>query len=124
MRYFILLLSLLVLGCSSQSKDCSKFKTGTFKYRDSNRDDWVITRNDSIQIESNTRTGVKIIGSIKWQSDCKFILTYEKFINKFDNNNMINSQIEVDIIRTEKDSYRYHAYNDSRELKNWLIKVN
>lgn len=120
MRYLLLLFVITITSCSAQSKDCSKFKTGTFKYSDNN--DWVITRTDSVQIEVNNKDHVKYIGIINWVSDCKYTLTY-KNVNNPDYKSIIGTKFSVDIVYIDEEMYRYIAYDSIRKIKGSLIKV-
>src|SRR5262249_22768759 len=57
--------------------DCESVKTGNFEMR-SEIDNSVslINRNDSIQTETNTKTGHIVRSRIKWNTNCEYILTY------------------------------------------------
>ncbi len=121
MKYFFLLLSLTIFSCSAQKKDCSKFKTGTFKYP-SNDSSFVITRNDSIQIEFNEKTNLKMVGDIEWLSDCQYTLTYIE-VNNPKAKSLVGVKFTVDITSTSEDSYKYHAYNNDKEINGEIIKT-
>ena len=121
MRYFILLFSLVVFNCSSKPKDCSDFKTGTFWYL-YNKSSTVVKRNDSIQVEISDKENQIITGSIKWLSDCKYVLTYTDFSNN-PNDKRIGVIIDVDILEVSGEKYRYRAYNDLKSITGWMIKV-
>ncbi|WP_299892370.1 hypothetical protein [uncultured Lacinutrix sp.] len=122
MKYFFLLFSLVTFIGYAQSNDCSKFKTGTFKFVGSDNQNTIITRNNSIQIEENNETGIKYTGSIKWISDCKYTLTYTEVSNP-DYSSIIGTTFNVDITSTTKSTYKYSAYNDTRKITGEIIKV-
>lgn len=122
MKYFFLLFSLIAFSGFAQSKDCSKFKTGTFKYVSSGVQNTIITRNDSIQIETDVKNGFKLTGSIKWLSDCKYTLTYIGVSNS-NYSSIIGTTFNVDITSTAKNTYKYSAYNDTRKITGELIKI-
>ena len=80
-RILIALLSLILLSCNSREKECLKFKTGTFKYIDASSEHMTVTRNDSIQIENDLKNRIKVTTSIKWNSNCDYVLTYKDVTN-------------------------------------------
>lgn len=121
MRYFILLLPLIFLNCSAQTKDCTKFKTGTFKYVNENPDEVIITRTNSTQIEVNKKHNTKVVSSVKWLSDCKYLVTPVKFINyPYEPK---SKPIEVEIIETKNNSYKCIAVNDSISFIIKMVKI-
>lgn len=122
MRYFVLLLFLTVCNGFAQSKDCSKFRTGTFKYVNSDEQDTVIVRNDSVQIETDATNGFKLTGSLKWLSDCKYTLTYTDVSNP-DYSFIVGTIFNVDITSTTKNAYKYTAYNETRKITGEIIKI-
>jgi hypothetical protein len=83
----------------------------------------IITRNDSIQIEVNNKENKKIIGSIKWLSDCKYNLTYKEVSND-SSDKRIGVTIEVDIIEVLNEKYKYRAHNSLNSITGWMIKIN
>lgn len=119
MRYLLLLFVLGMTSCSSQSKDCLKFKTGTFKYSDD--DDWIITRTDSTQIEVNKKNGRTLKSSIKWLSDCEFVITVIE--DNKGSSNILDKKITVKILNTTSKSYHYEATDGIKKIKNSLIKI-
>ncbi|WP_035096460.1 hypothetical protein [Aquimarina megaterium] len=119
MKYLLLLFALGMTSCSSQSKDCLIFKTGTFKYSDS--DDWIITRTDSTQIEVNKKNGRTLKSSIKWLSDCEFVITVIE--DNKGSSNILDKKITVKILNTTSKSYHYEATDGIKKIKNSLIKI-
>ncbi|WP_281986976.1 hypothetical protein [Aquimarina aggregata] len=116
--FFITFLFLFSVSSVAQVKDCSKFRTGTFK----NNDDTIIVRNDSLQTEIHTKTNYRYIAVVKWLSDCQYTLTFKEITDPI-GNQMIGITITVDILSTSEDSYKYHAHNDSFEVKGELTKT-
>src|SRR5690606_3123190 len=87
-KYLLLFLFLLsIFGFSilnAQKLDCKKFRTGEFEYIDKDFP-FKITRNSSYQIEIDKNNGSEIHALIEWKSDCEYILTYEKILDKKEN---------------------------------------
>jgi len=124
MKYsLIVTLLLTIYSCSSQNLDCSKFKTGTFVYVDSNNQGTKIIRNDSIQIESNDKNDIKIVTTVKWASDCEYVLTYKDIENYPKKDQIIGKKINVKIIGTKNDTYICHATSDAIDSKIKFIKI-
>lgn len=122
MKYYFLFFLLIASNSFAQSKDCSSFKTGTFKYVNSKAQNTVIVRNDSIQIETDVDNGFELTGSIKWLSDCKYKLTYTSVSNP-DYESILGTTFNVDITSTEKNTYKYSAYNESRKITGELVRI-
>lgn len=125
MRYFIFLLILTVFNCSAQSKnkkDCQRFKSGKFTYLTPNNLNTTVLRTDSTQIEFNKSTGLKLTASIKWKSNCSYELTYTK-VNKSKYDMVIGLTFDVDILSTSENSFKYRAYDGTKEVKGEMIKL-
>ena len=122
MKYLILLLSMTFLSCNAQENKCAQFKTGTFKYTDAKLRDWTITRTDSLQIEVNKINNSKIVGTIKWTSDCNFVLVYQEFINRKGHTKK-GTEINVEIGEIVNESYHYIAKGDSYEITGNMLKI-
>ena len=122
MRYLYLLCSIIIFSCSSKPKDCQRFKTGTFKYENSSFSNWIVTRNDSIQIEIDKLNNIKIIGKIKWLSDCRYILTYTD-INDLKQKDAIGTTVDVEILSSNNNNYKCIAINNENTLNLNMIKI-
>lgn len=123
MRYLSLFIMLfLITGCSTQSKNCSKFRTGTFKYPNPEFKNFIITRNDSTQIEVNKQNNDRLISAIEWLSDCKYTLTYIEVSNPKDED-LLNVKITVDVTNISGNSYTYHAYNNDDSIIGEMLKI-
>lgn len=119
---FILLLS-LTTGCQNQDVSCEKYKTGTFKYKDSDYEGHTIIRNDSIQIEYNSKDDIKIISKIEWISNCEFILTYKDILNYPNKEDVIGEKINVKIVKTKESSYICEVKSNSLDSTIEIIKI-
>lgn len=76
----ILTLLILIISCSSEKnkKDsCEQYKNGKFLYHFRGHDKdffFSVVRNDSIQIETDKKTGIYSKLSVKWIDKCKYEL--------------------------------------------------
>ena len=96
-----LLLIIFLSSCSFPEKDCKKFKTGNFEFKteiDGKEYVSYFQRSDSTEIE--VFNGVTDTSSVRWVSDCEFIL---KNINP----KKSKKSITMKILSTENDSYTF-----------------
>ena len=114
---FILLFFSVTLICCNSSLDCSRFKNGKFFiYSPVTKDRIIIERKDSIQTETNTRTGNIIKSKIVWTSPCEYnILGMSNNKSSQDNiDSFLNiAPVYVKIIGSNKDYYIFTATVDS-----------
>ena len=97
----ISLLLIFLASCSFPEKDCKKFKTGNFEFKteiDGKEYVSYFQRSDSTEIE--VFNGVTDTSSVRWVSDCEFIL---KNINP----KKSKKSITMKILSTENDSYTF-----------------
>jgi hypothetical protein len=91
----------LLLSCYNTDRNCKDFKTGKFKFEyevDGVKKTTVFERKDSIEIE--TFEGKTDTSSIRWVSDCEYIL------QKIHPKNMAEEKaISMKILTTTKNSY-------------------
>jgi len=120
---FFLLTTFLFLSVSAQEKNCLDYKTGEFVYAAKNQPEKIV-RTDSLQIETNPIDGIVIYSSIKWTSDCKYIMTYEKILNcPEDVSYMIGRKIFVEILETNGNRIVVHAKSQSIDTQIEFIKT-
>ena len=120
--FIILVIAITLVDCSKTPKDCSNFKTGNFKYQDTNLSNWIVIRNDSLQIEVDNAINKETIAIVKWVSDCQYNLTYKKVIDS-SMNSLLGTTITVDILSTSEKSYTFEAYNKEFSFKNRMILI-
>ena len=97
----ISLLLIFLSSCYFPEKDCKKFKTGNFEFKteiDGKEYVSYFQRSDSTEIE--VFNGVTDTSSVRWVSDCEFIL---KNINP----KKSKKSITMKILSTENDSYTF-----------------
>ncbi|MFV8370648.1 DNA topoisomerase IV [Flavobacterium sp. LB2R40] len=104
MKKIILLIPIvLFLSCYDAERNCSDFKTGTFKFEynvNGLKKTTLFTRNDSIEIE--TFEGKTDTASIRWVNDCEYVL------QKIHPKNMAEEKaIGMKILTTSKNSYTF-----------------
>ena len=95
------ILLIFLSSCSFPEKDCKKFKTGNFEFKteiDGKEYVSYFQRSDSTEIE--VFNGVTDTSSVRWVSDCEFIL---KNINP----KKSKKSITMKILSTENDSYTF-----------------
>ena len=100
-KILILPLLLLLISCFNAERNCKDFKTGKFKFEyqvDGVKKTTVFERKDNIEIE--TFEGKTDTSSIRWVSDCEYI------IQKIHPKNMAEKKaITMKILTTSKNSY-------------------
>ena len=100
---FVLLLLLITTACFQPERNCTDFKTGTFEFEaevNGVKEKTTFFRNDSIEIDYYQ--GVADTSSIRWLSDCEYILT--KLHPK---NNQERKPIHMKILTTKGDTYGF-----------------
>lgn len=107
---------------NAQKMKCSDFRVGQFEYSEPAYSDWKVTRTDSIQIEINSEIGVEIRGTIKWISDCEYVLKYTEIINA-EGKDIINKAVEVQIINTTPKGYIFRSKSYGVEIESEMIKI-
>jgi acetone carboxylase gamma subunit len=102
-KILILPLLLLLISCYNAERNCKDFKTGKFKFDykvNGVNKSTIFVRNDSIEIE--TFEGNTDTSSIRWVSDCEYVL--EKIHPK---NMAEKNAINMKILTTSKNSYTF-----------------
>ena len=101
---FALFCTLMSLTAIAQEEvDCEKFRTGKFKYEDPNFGLIIVKRDKDSQVEINADK-VEIHSSVKWLSDCKFVLTHTKVENA-EIPELIGEKVYVEIISNKGNRY-------------------
>ena len=75
MKKLFPLLSILLISCYQQERNCADFKTGKFQFEqeiDGKKEISIFERNDTLQIE--TFRGKTDSSSVRWLNDCEFVL--------------------------------------------------
>jgi hypothetical protein len=119
--YNILILTVLT-SCYQQERKCSDFKTGKFEFTqeiDGKKQTSTFERNDSLQIE--TYNGKTDTASVRWLSDCEFILqkTHPKNMQE-------KKAITMKILSTKDKTYtfEYSFVGDAKTQKGTVTKIN
>jgi hypothetical protein len=113
------------LSISAQSKDCIDIKNGSFKYLDSQSNEFIVQRRDSIQVDSCKSVNFVIHSKINWKSDCEYEMTIYK-VNDTLYNPIIGKTFEFKIIKIENDSIRLitKTLNKERETERIMHILN
>lgn len=122
-RFFplIIILFIIVQGCYSPERDCSRFKTGTFEFQSYLNGELVtssFTRSDSIEVDKfQDKTDTS---SVRWINDCEYIV---KNLNP--KNRAEKQPLHIKILTTNKDSYtfEYSLVGDTQKQKGTVRKV-
>lgn len=79
MKQIVIIIILLISFTSeAQSLECKDVQNGKFKYFDPKSNEVIITRKDSIQIDSCKAMNLIIHSKIRWKSDCEYEMTILK----------------------------------------------
>lgn len=102
-RFAVLIALLMVTGCYSPERECSKFRTGTFEFQTYLNGEMVTStfvRNDSIEIDHfQGRTDTS---SVRWINDCEYII---KNLNP--RNRAEKQPLHIKILTTENNTYTF-----------------
>jgi len=106
------------LSCTATS-DCTSYKNGKFyMYAGDSKDKILIDRHDSIQIETNSRTGEVKKGRVTWVNPCeyKIIGITDNVVFKDGVDSFLSvTPIHVVITNTAKDYYVFRVRLDSAD---------
>ncbi|WP_298499755.1 hypothetical protein [uncultured Algibacter sp.] len=119
---FITALLFATISIFSQNNTCSNFKTGEFKFANPKYSEWIVIRNDSVQVEISNKSGMEIFSSIEWTNDCNFILTCYKVLNA-DKKNIIGKVFNVTINETYIDSYKCVTNSTNYQMKELELEM-
>lgn len=102
-KIFFLLPLLSLISCYDAEHNCKDFKTGKFKFEfevNGVKKTTVFERKDNIEIE--TFDGKTDTSTVRWVSDCEYILQ-----KKHPKNMAEEKAISMKILTTSKDSYTF-----------------
>jgi len=123
MKKIILLLFLVTITTSySQDKKCTTFINGKFKYENPEYANFIVTRNDTIQTEVDDVKNISVEGSVKWLSDCNYVLTYTK-VNLPSLQNLIGRKVKVEIKEIDGKKITCLSKMDDIVLELQMIKI-
>lgn len=112
-RVFLFFISLSMIGCYQQERNCNDFHSGTFEFETYLNGELITTqffRNDSIEIDYFQ--GKSDTASIRWINDCEYI------VKKLHPKNMAEKKaLHMKIINTDKNIYTFE-FGLVGELKN------
>lgn len=102
-KLLLLPLLLIVASCYNTEHNCKDFKAGKFKFEyevDGVKKTTIFERKDDIEIE--TFEGKTDTATIRWVSDCEYVLEKKHPKNKAE-----EKAIGMKILSTTKDSYTF-----------------
>lgn len=113
--FLLLITTSIAISCASANKqtDCERFKTGRFELHSKvDNSISIIERNDTIQTETNTKSGNIVKARIKWRANCEYELTY--FAQTKNSSDTIvpfvqSRPLKTTILQTGKDYYVFKA---------------
>lgn len=123
MRFALLIIPLVLLGsCYNAERNCTDFKTGTFKFETLVGTELLSTtfiRNDSIEIDYFR--GKSDTSSIRWINDCEYIV---KKINP--RNSAEEKAIHMKILTTSTNEYlfEYNIVGNSKKQRGSAVRIN
>lgn len=88
------------------TKNCSRFKRGTFRYKESSGD--YVIRKKKVQLEYSSVDNILFRHKITWVNDCEYILTFVE-ASKQQNTFVKDDQIRVLIIETGDNCFTFKA---------------
>ncbi|ALM47625.1 DNA topoisomerase IV [Flavobacterium psychrophilum] len=120
----LLLLPLFVIlaSCYNNERNCKDFKTGKFKFEyeiDGQKKTTMFERTNSLEIE--TFEGKTDTSSVRWVSDCEYIL------QKIHPKNMQEEKaVQMKILTTKDNSYTFEfsIVGDNNKQKGTVTKLN
>ena len=119
---YLLFATFLLVSCYQQERNCKDFKTGKFKFEyeiDGKKKTTVFERTEEFEIE--TFEGKTDTSSVRWVSDCEYIL------QKIHPKNMQEQKaVQMKILTTKENSYTFEfsIVGDSNKQKGTVTKIN
>jgi hypothetical protein len=119
---FLLFMAFLLTGCYTQERNCTDFKTGKFRFEyeiDGAKKVTEFERTEKFEIE--TFEGKTDTSSVRWVSDCEYIL--EKIHPK---NAAEKKAVQMKILTTKENSYTFEfsLVGDAKKQKGTVTKLN
>ena len=103
MKKLLILLSLTLVSCYQQERNCADFKTGTFEFTqeiDGKKQTSTFVRSEKLQIE--TFIGKTDTATVRWVNDCELVL------QKLHPKNMTEKKaISMKIVATKEKNYTF-----------------
>ncbi|WP_040281939.1 hypothetical protein [Psychroserpens damuponensis] len=124
MKFLSFLIVILASATSfAQHLDCSKFKTGQFRYLDKDYADLLTIRTDSTQIDSYKTSTFKATSHVKWLTNCRYEFEYYKVSDaKF--KPLIGTKYIVEITKINGDTIVCQkVINDALQDSMLLVKL-
>ncbi|WP_291721303.1 hypothetical protein [Bernardetia sp.] len=120
MILLVLSTTLFSVSCPKQTT-CQSFKVGKFKLSDKKYNkEYLIIRNDSLQIETDLETGKVSKYKVDWESDCKYVLTVlegDKKVMDF----YKDRKLSVEIVELYKNGYKFLAEVEGINVKFYQV---
>ena len=115
-------LSMIILSCYEQKRDCQDFKTGKFRFEyeiKGVKKSTVFQRTDSLEIE--TFEGKTDSSVVRWVNDCEYVLR-----KKSPKNMQEEKAIAMKILTTSKNSYTFEfgVVGSDAKQKGTVTKIN
>lgn len=115
--YILTIIACLIsLSSFSQNATCKDYKTGRFILHDKETQmHFSIERNDSIQTETNLRSGEVAKFRVGWESDCKYnlqLIEGSQELMDF----VKDTILRVEIIEVFEDGYKFSARLDGTDF--------
>ena len=121
MKKILILLSLTLVSCYQQERNCADFKTGTFKFTqeiDGKKNTSTFVRTENLQIE--TYNGKTDTATVRWVNDCELVL------QKLHPKNMEEKKaISMKIVATKEKNYtfEYSFVGDAKKQIGTVTKI-
>lgn len=121
-KLLLLPLFVILVSCYNNERNCTDFKTGKFKFEyeiDGQKKTTMFERTESLEIE--TFEGKTDTSSVRWVSDCEYIL------QKIHPKNMQEEKaVQMKILTTKDNSYTFEfsIVGDNTKQKGTVTKLN
>ncbi|MFM1877457.1 MAG: hypothetical protein RLZZ241_323 [Bacteroidota bacterium] len=121
MKFSLLILSVLLIGCFAPERNCEQFKEGSFEFTSlvgTKEETSIFTRKGNLEI--SVYKGVTDSASVRWINSCEYILTT---INPKNPNQ--KKPLHFKILATSADSYtfEYKIVGTSVAQRGTAIKI-